>query len=539
MSKFENWKGWDRRRMLAVSGAGLLSSLAPGRSSAWSWFGDKRDEPRGMYFSKKQYVEQPIPLFADSKDLLPAPVLDGAPELVELYWACWELAFDHIKAPTPTNGFVSNYLDEAFNPNIFQWDTIFMVMFARYGHHVFPAIQSLDNFYASQHENGFICREIWETDGSDHHRERSRQAINPPLFSWAEMESFRVSGDRSRLRAVIPALQKYTEWLEGSRQKKRAVHGLYWNNGLGSGMDNTPRKGSGWVDMSSQMVMQYRDLARMSGALGREAAAAGFSARADAIGALINRWMWNESDGLYYDVDDRGDQVKWKTAGCFWPLLAGVTSAEQEARLIENLRDPKSFWRQHVFPTLAADQKHYDPTGRYWKGGVWAPTNYAIIRGLDLRGHNEFAREATERHLGEMAKVYERTGTVWELYAPDRTAPGSGVGGERGGHQARPDFVGWSGCGPIAMLIENVLGLRTDADGKRLSWRLMRRDRFGIEGLRFGDATVSLLCERRATASPSATIKVTTDRSFELIVINDGAPQKFALTAGDHRLSID
>ncbi len=82
--------------------------------------------------------------------------------------------------------------------------------------------------------------------------------------------------------------------------------------------------------------------------------------------------------------------------------------------------------------------------------------------------------------------------------------------------QARPDSVGWSGCGPIAMLIENVLGPRTDAAAKRLSWRLTRSDRFGAEGLRFGEATVSLICEERASADGDAVVNATTDRPFEL-----------------------
>jgi len=491
-----------------------------------------------MYFPKKEYIEEPVPLFADSKHLLPAPRLEKNPELVELYWACWELAFDHIKKPTPENGFVSNYLDEAFSPNIFQWDTIFMVMFARYAHHVFPAVQSLDNFYAKQHESGFISREIWETDGRDHHGERSSQSVNPPLFSWAEVESFRISGNLSRFEAVIPVLEKYAAWLETARKKKHTAHGLYWNNGLGSGMDNTPRRGSGWVDMSCQMVMQYRDLAHMYAVLGREEKAAEFRARATEIGERINKWMWNETDGLYYDVNSRGDQVKWKTAACFWPMLAGITSPEQERRLIQNLKDPDSFWRMNVFPTLAADQRHYDPTGRYWRGGVWAPTNYMIIRGLDLCGHAGFAHQAAQRYLDRINEVYEKTGTVWELYSPDRATPGSGTLGEKAGYQARPDFVGWTGCGPIAMLIENVIGIDAHAMDKRLRWRLMRDDAFGIENFRFGHVTVSLACAKRDSIEDPADIRVETDAPFELVAVNRGVEEKFALKKGTHRLKV-
>jgi glycogen debranching enzyme len=496
----------------------------------------QKDDPRGVYFPKKAYIDEPLPTFEAAKDRLPSPVLDGNPEYVELYWFCWKLAFTHLKKPLPQSGLVSNYLDESFSPNIFQWDTIFMIMFARYGHHVFPAVQSLDNFYARQHRDGFICREIKEQNGEDYHPEWESESVNPPLFSWAEMESFRVTGDKSRFEAVAPALAKYTEWLETARKRKNTAHGLYWNNGLGSGMDNTPRRGSGWVDMSCQMVMQYKDLAAMYEVLGRDDQAAQYRARAEEIGARINKWMWNEADGLYYDVDDRGQQVKWKTAGCFWPMLAGITSPAQEEKLIANLKDPNSFWRRNVFPTLAADQRWYNPSGGYWHGGVWAPTNYAIIRGLSLTGHHDFAREATLKYLTEIYKVYKDTGTVWELYGPDRSAPGTNGDGLT---RCRPDFVGWTGDGPIAMLIENVIGLQADAVNRRLTWHLGRADRFGIERFRFGDITVSLISAPRASVTAPATIAVTADQPFTLIVVNHGVEKNFELTPGEHKLAVE
>ena len=74
--------------------------------------------------------------------------------------------------------------ETAFNGNIFQWDTIFMMMFARYGHGHLPAIQSLDNFYARQHTSGFIAREISRTTGKDFFFYGPVNLVNPPLFSW-------------------------------------------------------------------------------------------------------------------------------------------------------------------------------------------------------------------------------------------------------------------------------------------------------------------------------------------------------------------
>lgn len=498
------------------------------------------ERQRGFHFSKKTYSAQPLPRFASSRSELPEPVIESRPDYLEMYWRCWELAFDHLKkADHEHNGFVSDYLDEAFNSNIFQWDTVFMVMFARYGHHIFPAVQSFDNFYCKQHYDGFICREIRETTGEDFHKKTSTQAINPPLFSWAEMESYRVTGDQSRFEMVLPVLERYVQWLETGRKREDTVHGLYWSNGLGSGMDNTPRSGSGWVDMSAQMVMQYNDLAAMCDVLGYEEKAQTYRARATEIGDLINKWMWNEDDGLYYDVDDDGEHIKWKTAGCFWPMLAGITSKAQEEKLIANLKDPDSFWRQNVFPTLAADQEHYDPSGGYWKGGVWAPTNYAIIRGLAKQGHDEFAREAVHRYLDEMYKIFEKTGTVWELYAPDMVRHGSGAKGLEGPHQARPDFVGWTGCGPIAMLIENILGFEVQGANQKIIWTVSRTDRHGIKNLRFGDIRTSLICEARDSANAPLNIQVETDKPYTLIVRHSDKTETIDISPQTKQITVD
>lgn len=491
--------------------------------------GDYSAESRGEYFQKRQYDGAPLPERAAFMKSVPVPILSGQPDWIDMYWKCWEIAFDHLRRPTGDSGFVSNYLDEAFSANIFQWDTLFMVMFARYNHHAFPAIQSLDNFYCKQHADGYICREISETTGEDFVFGGRRHTVNPPLFSWAEVESFKVTGDKSRLAQVLPALEEYAEWLETGRKKQGTRHKLFWNTGLGSGMDNTPRSGSGWTDMSCQMVIQYHKLAEICDQLDEQEKATRFRGRANEIAQHINCWMWSEKDGLYYDVDDEGRQIKWKTAACFWPLLAGVANSRQAGQLVEHLRDPASFWRQVVFPTLAADQEGYDPDGGYWKGGVWAPTNLAIIKGLEDCGYEAFAAESAERYLTALCAVFEKTGTLWENYAPDSYEPGD---------PARKDFVGWTGCGPIALLIENVLGLRCNGAENCLTWRVRRTDRHGVQNLHFGSTTVSVVCAERSSANDPAAITIETNNPFELRVILNGEDARRTFGRGRHEVVI-
>jgi glycogen debranching enzyme len=531
--------------VLSVVVSGMMIDRAPAQPAPDS-LSAANENQRGAYFSKKAYNEagKSLPTFQACRFELPSPILEKNPELVDMYWKCWELAFNHLRKVRPGSPFVSDYIDEAFNDNIFQWDTIFMVMFARYANNIVPAVQSLDNFYSRQHNSGYICREISELTGKDFVYEGRMNTINPPLFSWAEVESFNITGDKSRFASVLPVLNKYVEWLnrdgdlasangkdweQFGRRAAGSKHLLYWNTGLGSGMDNTPRGGNGWVDMSCQMVIQYNNLAQICDELGLADSAKTYRTSSKEIADRINRWCWNEEDGYYYDVDSNGVQVKWKTAGTFWPLLAGVASKTQAERLAQHLRDPKTFWRPFVFPTLAADEKGYDPKGGYWLGGVWAPTDYMIIKGLENYGYEDFAAQATAKYLAGMAKVFKETGTVWENYAPDSLEPG---------RPAKGDFVGWSGCGPIALLIENVLGFRCDGVDKRLTWYLHRTDRHGIERLRFGGSTVSAVYNPANLKDRVPTITVKTDRPFELVIIHNRIRTSYMIQAGTHTFNV-
>jgi glycogen debranching enzyme len=521
-------------RIVAITGvialfvSGMIRADLPVSSSS-----------RGPYFAKKTYTPAPLPVFTEVRDKLPSPIIDSRPELVTMYWKCWELCFQHLKQPAPGSPFVSNYLDAAFNGDIFQWDTIFMIMFARYANSEFPAVDSLDNFYSQQHPEGFICREFRPT-GGDVMYQGPKDAVNPPLFSWAEVESFRVTGDKSRFAMVLPVLEKYVDWLntdgdpsnydalpdwiQHGHRAAGSVHQLYWNTGLGSGMDNTPRGGNGWVDMSCQMVMQYNDLAVMCDELGQPEKAARFRDEAKSIGARINKWCWNEQDGFYYDVRNDGTQFKVKTSGGFWPMIAGIASKAQSDRLVEHLKNEKEFWRPFVFPTLAADEKDYSKDGGYWHGSVWAPTNFEIIKGLEKCGYENFATQATDKYLNAMGAVFKDTGTVWENYAPEEPL--------RPGSPAERDFVGWTGDGPIALLIENILGFRCDGVHDQITWRLTRTDRHGIQNLRCGPATVSLVCDARPDLLAPRHITGQTDHPFTLIVLTGGREKRIKIGTG-------
>ncbi len=504
---------------------------------------------RGLYFDTSKLTPVTLPVYATDSVRLPRPILDANPEWIKMYWNAWRIAFTkHLKQPSdyPGSYFVSPFYDEAFGPSIYQWDIIFMTMFGKYANHLFPATRSFDNFYARQHPDGLIIRQIDPSgiENQDHCR------MSPPLFSWAEYENFTFTRDTARLALVLPVLEKYVEGLDKHQLGHDTPHQLYWTNGYSSGMDNHPnglnnsRPGGksgydhqGWVDLSSQMVMLCRYNAKICDVLGESTKAEQFRVKADTIANRINRWLWNEEKGFYFECDVNGNLLRYKTILGLWPMMAGVSNSQKNDRMIAELRNPNTFWRDMIFPAVPADQpeyKGYEERGKYWLGGIWAPTNFMAIKGLSVRGYHDFAKESTEKYLSGLSEVFERTKTLWENYAPDRINGLLYQGTSEGGipYDARRDFVGWTGLGPISLLIEEVIGINPDPINNKVVWRINRLDRHGIENLVVGDKVTTLVSNRRTTNDTTAVLTVTTNKPYELEVIYNGKVYNFDVPVG-------
>ena len=164
---------------------------------------------RPNVFKGRTYVDTPLPAFEESKASLPSPIVADHPEWEKLYWKAWELAFKHLLKPAPGSGFVSNFIDSAFFENTGQWDSCFMMEYAHYAEPTFHAIGTLDNFYAKQHDDGYICRELTRSTGEEFHFRGIENTVNPPLFSWAEWQNYLATGDKSRFRDLLPPLVNY------------------------------------------------------------------------------------------------------------------------------------------------------------------------------------------------------------------------------------------------------------------------------------------------------------------------------------------
>ncbi|UCE20237.1 MAG: hypothetical protein JSV84_07850 [Gemmatimonadota bacterium] len=466
---------------------------------------------------------------------LPRPVLDGNPEWVDLYYAAWQMAWEKISFGSPDNGFVDRFMDEGFNEMIFQWDTVFMTMFGMYARHLFPVMPSLDNFYRKQRDDGYIQRVYYEENGEEVDLPTPEEpVVNPPLFAWAELRYVLLSGDTSRVRSILPVLIKYYDWIDGNCRDRHG-YGLYYTTDLGCGMDNAPRPDIDqaiWIDFSAQQALAARSIARLGELIGDDEIRDAFENHFTRIAADINRLCWDPSRRFYFDRTRHDTLCSSKHIGAFWTLLSGVATEPRAIRMVEHLQNPAEFWRQHLVPTLSADHPDYDPRGHYWRGSVWAPTNYMVVRGLEGYGYRDVAADIAENHIGMMDRILrefspdedkiafeERYGdgyhTIWECYSPDYPEPATRWDNT---FYSRQDFVGWSGLGPIAMLIETVMGIELDGLRNTVRWRLRRLDRHGVEHVRLGDQWITLLCRARSSASDPARLDIESEKGFLLKV---------------------
>ncbi|MHB0939552.1 MAG: MGH1-like glycoside hydrolase domain-containing protein [Armatimonadota bacterium] len=483
--------------------------------------------------------------------ILPRPFLSAHPEWVELHDFCWRIAAKNVRFSRGRW-----HMDAAWDPaRNYQWvwDTCFMVLYCRYANGQFPGVQSLDNFYEMQREDGYIGMTYDMTTGEEPWPNR----INPPLFAWVEWEHYRATGDASRFAHAVPHIEKLIAWIDANRrtQPHRRTHArqeedeslgadayqLYWFEDCGSsGMDDSPRTprlpNAGqffdWIDLSSQMALSFRMLANMHEVLGNAERSAYWASRAEETGRLINEELWCARTRFYHDRTLPKNYVAHKTAAGFWPILAGIVPPDRLGALVDHLQDEREFNRPTPVPTLSADDLNYDADGTYWLGGVWAPTNYMIVRGLMLAGRGDVAHEIAMRYLAAMARTYAgiEPHTVWECYCPEGDKPGLTPYTKT---YVKPDFVGWTGAGPISMLIENIIGLDVNVPDRTVTWDIRLAEEHGVRGLRIGTGKADFRCRKRKNPAATASVEIRSDVVLTVRLRSDGREIEIMVPAGE------
>lgn len=466
-------------------------------------------------FLGKEMETGTLPTYEASLPLLPKPYWKGHEDTIACHDKAWQIAFRNLRMPVKESGFVSAFIDTAFNGYLFMWDSAFILMFGRYGSRAFNFQKTLDNMYARQHRDGFICRELREDAAGEHFTRFDPCSTGPEILAWCEWEYYKTTADIARLRDVYHPLLAYHEWMKENRTWR---DGSYWSSGWGCGMDNQPRVQPGrnvshsnahmvWVDACLQALLDARCLMRMAAELGHTEDIPALQEEIDLLTGIVNDRLWCEEDAFYYDEWRDGTLNSVKSVAGYWALLAEAVPSERMERFVAHLDNESEFKRPNRVPTLSADSPHYDKQGGYWCGAVWAPTNYMILRGLEANGFDAMAHEIALSCVDHVTKVFNETGTLWENYAPEFSHPGV----RDGDWMCAKDFVGWSGLFPISILYEYIMGIKSDPVHGKLRWDVRLLEEHGIVDYPFGNHPITLRCQARASLDEEPVVTIESD----------------------------
>jgi neutral trehalase len=376
-----------------------------------------------------------------------------------------------------------------------QHESIFSSFFLVYSNRIYAASNGLDALYSKQEDDGAI-RWAYDVESGD----PIEDAENPdgvalPLFAWAEYNLYHKSANKKRVKEVMPALQRYYAWLEASFKR---ANGLFEVPVAASGMPNPSRaKAKYLVDFNAAMAINALYMSALGDILNDKEISFQYKRNYFSLKTRINNIMWNHEKGFYFDVDASERQLPAKTIGGFWPLLAEIPNEERAEALIAKLTDAESFGTENPFPTMSADDEHYDKRGMGYNGSVLPHFTYMVIKGLEKYNQWELARDCAIRHLYFILDSAhpngERHQTLWEAYQPQNE--GRAVWPDRP-DWPRPQYLAFAGLATVALVIENIIGLAVSLPRKTVDWIIPNLEIMGIENLSLKRNMVTILSNK-------------------------------------------
>ena len=124
---------------------------------------------------------------------------------------------------------------------------------------------------------------------------------------------------------------------------------------------------------------------------------------------LINRFLWDEEAGLYFDYNyQTGQRRSYEFATTFYPLWAGAASKDQAQQVVKNLSK---------FEVAGGLLTSTVETGNQWDAPFgWAPLQLIAVQGLRRYGYNEDADRLAQKFISLVVKEFEENGTIVEKY---------------------------------------------------------------------------------------------------------------------------
>lgn len=264
-----------------------------------------------------------------------------------------------------------------------------------------------------------------------------------PVVTYCALKLFRQFGDLEFLQRIYPRLREHHRWFLKYRDGNG--DGLFeWGTNLEvthtdyagylneakaeSGLDNSPMYDETVfnpdthtmelvdVGLSCGVALDAWSLAEVAALLGLEEDARELRAEFDEIAARINAILWNEELGIYCNRHWDGRFSSILSPTCFYPMLAGIAPRERAERMVrEHLLNEEEFWGEFVIPSVTKRSLAFQDND-YWRGRIWAPTNFLVYEGLKRSGFDEIAHLLARKSLDLFLREWREENHIHENY---------------------------------------------------------------------------------------------------------------------------
>jgi len=163
------------------------------------------------------------------------------------------------------------------------------------------------------------------------------------------------------------------------------------------------------VCLNSLLYKTEKDLEAISQLLGKTAEAGQWKQRAEQRKQQIDKYLWDDQRGLFFDYDLRtGARSTYEYVTTFYPLWAGLASPQQAEAVARNVK---------IFAQPGGLATSPNDTGMQWDYPYgWAPLQSLAVEGLRRYGYSADADRISYEFLSTVAENFRREGTIREKY---------------------------------------------------------------------------------------------------------------------------
>jgi alpha,alpha-trehalase len=188
------------------------------------------------------------------------------------------------------------------------------------------------------------------------------------------------------------------------------------------------------VCLNSLLYKYERDMAHFATLLGQPAEAAVWQRRASARREAINKYLWNPTQGMFYDYDfTTQKQSTYNYITAFYPLWAQLATPQQATAL------------QHHLSLIERDgglAMSDTNSGTQWDLPFgWAPTSWLAIKGLAQYGFTADASRTATKFSQTILQNFLADSTIREKY---NVVSGSANVAVATGYKANVVGFGWT-----------------------------------------------------------------------------------------------